>query len=301
VAVQLASPHDNLPEGPDAYELRRLGPADERELRRFLAHDVAQNAYFLGQLARGALADDTIAGTIIGVTLAPATALVGAACLGSNLVLGHTFPAACFPDLMRAADETGWLMRVIVGPDALVAELMLSHDRVVQPVALERGAQILFEVDRRHLARDARSAELRPAQLHELDQVLQADLLMVTEELGFDPFSADFEGYRRGWHRRILEWRAWVVGPLTGPIRFKVDQATVSPDVVQLAGVWTRPEARGQGLARRALGEMCDMLLREVPRVCLYVHATNTPAVRLYRSLGFYEVGRVRSVWLAAP
>lgn len=291
MAVQLPPPDTGL-------ELRRLGPGDARELHRFLVREPSANAYFLGQVARGALADETVAGALVACRRAATRELVGAACLGSNLVLSHVFPEGCLADLARASKESGWLIRVVVGPDALVDRFMDAFDRATVDIALERGGQLLFEVDAHTIAKDARSPELRPAQLHEVDALLAADLAMVVEELGVDPFSSDWSGFRRGWLRRIQEWRAWIVGPLGGPVRFKVDQAAVSTDVIQLAGVWTRPGDRGRGLARRALGEMCHTLLREVPRLTLFVHADNLSAVRLYRSLGFYEVGRVRSVWL---
>ncbi|MCC6621794.1 MAG: GNAT family N-acetyltransferase [Deltaproteobacteria bacterium] len=282
---------------PGRFSLSRLGPGDEAELVRFLARHPSDNAYFIGQVERGALDDELIAGTLVGVYRR--RELVGAACLGSNLVLSRPLPDACMADLARASHEAGWLLRVVVGEDDVVARFMRHLGTSAGPIALERAGQLLFEVDRDHIARDARSAELRPAQPHELDTLMECDLAMVREELGMDPFSADWSGFKRGWYRRVMEWRAWVVGPLGGPIRFKVDQAAVSPLVVQLAGVWTRPEERGRGLARRALGEMCHLLLREAPRVCLYVHPDNEPAVRLYRSLGFRQVGHVRSVWLA--
>jgi len=282
---------------PHRFSLSRLRVEDEAELVAFLVACPSDNAYFLGQVTRGALGDETIAGTLVGVRRRGE--LVGAACLGSNLVLSRPLPEACLPDLVRASHDAGWLVRVVVGPDDVVERFMRHLGQSAGPIALERSGQLLFEVDTAHLARDARSAELRPAQLHELDALMACDLAMVREELGLDPFSADWAGFKRGWHRRVLEWRAWVVGELSGPIRFKVDQAAVSPEVVQLAGVWTRPEDRGMGLARRALGEMCHLLLREAPRVSLYVHPANEPAVRLYRSLGFRQVGLVRSAWLA--
>ncbi len=278
---------------PVAYP-RRLVPSDERELVAFLARRPADNAYLLGLVARGGL-DDTTMGAFVAWT--EQGRINGVALLGSNLVLSHGIPAeglAAFVELTRVSP---WGVRVIVGPDAATGAFAAAL--ALPRVELERAGQVLLQVDRRTLPRDARSVELRPVQPTEIDQMMALDLAMVREELGIDPFASDMQGYQRAWQRRINEWRAWVAGPVGGPLQCKVDQAAVSDHVVQLAGVYTAPDFRRRGLARAVVGEMCHLLLREVTRVVLYVNADNTPALRLYRSLGFYEVGRVRSVWLA--
>lgn len=273
---------------------RRLVPSDERELVAFLARRPADNAYLLGLVARGGL-DDAAMGALFAWT--EQGRINGVALLGSNLVLSHGIPAdgiAAFVELSRGSP---WVVRVIVGPDAIID----AFAKALAPthIDLERAGQILLQVDRRTLPRDARSIDLRPVQPNEVDQMMALDLAMVREELGIDPFAADMQGYQRGWQRRIAEWRAWVAGPVGGPLCCKVDQAAVSDHVVQLAGVYTAPAYRRRGLARSVVGEMCHLLLREVARVVLYVNADNAPALRLYRSLGFYEVGRVRSIWLS--
>ena len=282
-----------------AFSFRRLRPDDARVLSRFLAREPAMNAFFLGQVARDALADEAVAGHL--VACFEGNRIVAAACLGSTLVLSHLEAGtsraevlAIFAELSR---RSGWLVKVVVGPDAMVPDFIAALGLAADGVMLSREGQHLFEVDRASIMKDARSMALRPAVPHELDTLVAVDLDMVQEELGLDPFT-DRAAYRRGWARRIAEWRSWVVGPVGGPIAFKVDQAAVAPEVVQLAGVYTAPAFRKQGLAHHALGEMCHLLLREVRRVCLYVHPSNEAAIRLYRGLGFYEVGRVGSRWL---
>lgn len=275
--------------------LRRLTPADDADVTAMLAVAPAANAYLLGQLARGALGDESVAGTVLGAF--HATELLGVACVGSNLVLSDGFPVDFMTDLVQRVAATRWVVRVIVGPDDIVSAYLDAARVPSQALEVDRRAQILFEVDAASLAPVARSAELRPALPHEFERLVGIDLAMVREELGFDPFSRDLAGYRRAWERRIAERRAWVVAPLAGPIQFKVDQAAVAPHAIQLAGVYTAPSERGRGLATRALGEMCHILLRGVPSVSLYVNAANLPAIRLYETLGFREVGRVRTAW----
>lgn len=296
-APSTANPTNSEVEAPPVGAVRAALASDAEELIAFLLARPADNAYLLGHLARGALVDHTLGGTLVGWW--QRGRLGGVALLGSNLVLSHGLSKEALAALAEATVASDWVVRVIVGPDPVVRDFLAAGAVSPSRIELERGDQILLQVDKSTLKGDARSVELRPAQPIECDAMMALDLAMVREELGIDPFSSDLVGFERGWRRRIAEWRAWVAGPLGGPIGCKVDQAAVSPHVVQLAGVYTAPERRRTGLARRAVGEMCHLLLRQVPRVVLYVHRGNVAALRLYHRLGFYEVGRVRSVWLS--
>jgi GNAT superfamily N-acetyltransferase len=280
-----------------SLKLARLGPDDELEVVNLLASRPAANAYLLGQVARGALLQPERMGPLLGWR--EGGVIVSVAAIGSNLALSDTASddaLAAFAGYARESEQQSRMLRIVVGPDALVARFMTIFGR--QTVALERPAQHLLEVDASRLLKDARSVELRPAQPEDFGALVEADLAMVEEELGMNPFAVDPDSYRRGCERRVVEWRSWVVGPLGGPIHFKVEQSSVSPEVVQLAGVYTSPSNRGRGLARQAVGEMCHLLLRDVPRVSLHVNPDNHVALRLYRRLGFRDVGRIRSVWI---
>lgn len=277
----------------DQGRVRRLTPRDELALLRHLTRLPSQHAYLLGQLARGALADPADVHLFTGSF--SRGALTGVASFGPNLVLGRSLDLSAVRGLARHARDLELGVRVIVGPDRDVEHFMDHFGR--EDVLLERAGQILLELDGRHLARSARSIGLRPAQPEELDEIWRLDHEMILEELGFTPFGADPYLHKQGCLRRIQEQRTWVEGPIGG-LTFKVDQSAVSPHVVQLAGVYTARSARRRGIALQALGEMCHLLLREVPRVTLYVNDDNTTARRLYGRLGFREVGRVRSVWL---
>ena len=174
---------------------------------------------------------------------------------------------------------------------------MEAYGRDPASIILERSDQRLFAVTTQTLRAPPKRLALRPAELTELTEVMDADRRMIQEELGFDPFAKQQRLYREGWIRRIREARAWIVRESDDPVLFKVDQSAVSAHVVQLSGVYTAPDARSQGVASDALAQMCHRLFEEVPLVALYVHAENQAAVRLYLGLGFDELGRVRSIW----
>ncbi len=276
--------------------LARLGPDDEPEVLRLLTARPACNAYLLGLVARDALLHPERMGPLLGWR--EGGAIVSVVAIGSNLALSDTVSddaLAAFAGYARESELQSRTLRIVVGPDEVVARFMAFFGR--DTVALERPGQHLLEVDASRLLQDARSVELRPAQPEDFSALVEADLAMVEEELGMNPFAVDPDTYRRGCERRVVEWRSWVVGPLGGPIHFKVEQSSISPEVVQLAGVYTAPSHRGRGLARHAVGEMCHLLLRDVPRVSLHVNPGNHAALHIYRRLGFRDIARVRSVW----
>jgi ribosomal protein S18 acetylase RimI-like enzyme len=288
--------------------MRRLSGRDRWEVVGFLRQSPEQNAYLLGQVARGGLHRESVAGVFGGYW--EGGELRGVVCVGSNLVLSWPCSLAALEGFAQLTRDAGYAVRVIVGEDALVDAFMHLHGRRQEEILLERAHQVLLRVD--HLELDLSAADeghgdaggapwagdVRCAEVNELEQLIETDLAMVMEELGVDPFNVDPASYRRGWLKRIREGRSWVIGPVAGPIAFKADQSASSDDVVQLSGVYTAPAFRRLGIARRAMATICASLLQEVPVVTLYVHAQNRPALELYRRLGFTACGRVRSVWL---
>ncbi len=276
--------------------LARLLPSDRRATVAFLRQARACNAYLLAQIARGALGRDDLAGPLLGHW--SDGALDGVAVFGSNLVLSTPCSAAACEGFARYARAKGFRVWVTVGEDALVEDFMAAYGRTHRRIALERAGQRLYAMTHRPIAPDTDHG-LRPADIREASALMQLDGAMVTEELGFDPFARDPEAYRRGWLRRIREDRSWVV-ERDGELIFKVDHSASSDDVVQLAGIYTAPTHRRQGIARDAITAMCRRLLRRIPVVTLYVDAQNAPAIGLYESLGFESIGLVRSVWFEA-
>ncbi len=60
--------------------------------------------------------------------------------------------------------------------------------------------------------------------------------------------------------------------------------------VAALGNIATRPDARGQGFARRVIARLCQSLLEHTSTIGLNVHADNQPALHCYRTLGFEVV-----------
>ena len=62
--------------------------------------------------------------------------------------------------------------------------------------------------------------------------------------------------------------------------------------------MWVDPQARGRGYAQRGMRDLCRLLLRRVPIVCLFVRAENAPAIRVYEAIGMRQTGTYRSLIL---
>jgi ribosomal protein S18 acetylase RimI-like enzyme len=71
------------------------------------------------------------------------------------------------------------------------------------------------------------------------------------------------------------------------------------PFVWVIAGVYTRPEARGRGIAQSVTAAICRRAELVGAEAGLFVREENRPARRAYEKLGFTAVGR--KVWFEAP
>jgi GNAT superfamily N-acetyltransferase len=183
------------------------------------------------------------------------------------------------------------LPRLIIGPAPAVRALAASLAPRLRPVEV-RDPQPVMVLDG---SIPRRSVPIRRGRRDDLDQLTVAAAAMHKEEMGVDPLALDPVGWRhrmatlidRGWSYLLIEG---------GEIAFKVELSAWTPEVVQLQGVWTRPELRRRGIATAALAAVCAELLAGVPVCSLYLNSYNDPAMRLYRRLGFRQVGEFATV-----
>jgi predicted GNAT family acetyltransferase len=67
----------------------------------------------------------------------------------------------------------------------------------------------------------------------------------------------------------------------------------------EVSGVCTHPDVRGRGLARLLSAHVARRILARGETPYLAAYATNTPAIRLYESLGFRPRCEVNVVMVA--
>jgi ribosomal protein S18 acetylase RimI-like enzyme len=182
--------------------------------------------------------------------------------------------------------------RMIIGEQAAVGELWSAAARRLAAPREDRPGQPVYSLED---APPPGGTRVRAATHDDLDLLVPACAAAHREEIGTDPLERDPDGFRWRTRAQIDEGRSWLW--LDGTtILFKAEASAWTPSAVQLQQVWTDPGARGRGHARRALSDLCRLLLERVPHVCLFVRPENAPALRLYEAIGMRRVATYRSL-----
>ena len=191
-----------------------------------------------------------------------------------------------------AAAAAGGGARMLIGEESAVGELWeAARTRLPRP-RNDRPGQPVYVLSE---APEPGETGLRQAHTGDLDRLVPACAAAHEEEIGINPLSRDPEGFRWRTRRQIEEGRSWLWLE-DGMIRFKAEASAWTPSAVQLQQVWVDPAARRHGYARRALSDLCRLLLAQTPTVCLFVRPENAPALRLYDSVGMTRVLTYRSL-----
>jgi uncharacterized protein len=200
-------------------------------------------------------------------------------------------------DLLAKAlrPHLAWI-QLMVGPSDQVARLQEQLGPRLPPVRTLRAEQPHYAVDLGSVAPEPQDPPpLRRARTEDLDLMVRASAAMHLEEVGFDPLLVDPSGYRERVLTLIRRGRLYVWLE-EGRVAFKAECSSVTPEAVQLQGVWTDPTLRRQGRATRAMAILCHLLLADAEWVTLFVNDFNETAIRLYERTGFKRIGTMRTV-----
>jgi RimJ/RimL family protein N-acetyltransferase len=182
--------------------------------------------------------------------------------------------------------------RMIIGEEGAVDELWEAARRRMPRPRDDRPGQPVYELREVPEPGDTGLRLARPA---DLDLLVPACAAAHLEEIGIDPLRHDPESFRWRTRAQIDEGRSWLWLE-DGVILFQAEASAWTPSAVQLQQVWVDPGVRRRGYARRALRDLCRLLLARVPVVCLFVRPENTPALRLYDAVGMTRVLTYRSL-----
>jgi uncharacterized protein len=206
--------------------------------------------------------------------------------VGANIVPSGTGCEAFAP--LATAVET----RMVIGEERAVGDLWRAvRSRLPEPRD-DRPGQPVYVLDE---PPPPGETGLRPARASDFDLLLPACAAAHREEIGIDPLARDPEGFRWRTRAQIDEGRSWLWME-DGVIRFKAEASAWTPSAVQLQQVWVDPAARNRGNAKRGLRDLCRLLLRRVPTVCLFVRPENAPAIRVYEGIGMRRTISYRSL-----
>ena len=181
---------------------------------------------------------------------------------------------------------------MVIGEERAVGELWEAARSRMLPPRDDRPGQPVYVLDD---APEPGETGLRPARSSDFDLLLPACAAAHREEIGIDPLARDPDGFRWRTRAQIEEGRSWLWEE-RGRILFKAEASAWTPAAVQLQQVWVDPEARNRGNAKRGLRDLCRLLLRRVPTVCLFVRPENAPAIRVYEGIGMRRTIFYRSL-----
>jgi ribosomal protein S18 acetylase RimI-like enzyme len=206
--------------------------------------------------------------------------------VGANVVPSGSGCAA----FAEAAARSG--ARMVIGEEYAVGELWETARRWMPRPRDDRPGQPVYAIRE---PPDPGETGLRAARLDDLELLVPACAAAHREEIGVDPLRRDADGFRRRTRQQIVDGRSWLWLE-DGVIRFKAEASAWTPTAVQLQQVWVDPGARRLGFARRALSDLCRLLLERVSIVCLFVRPENAPALQLYDSIGMTRELTYRSL-----
>src|SRR5258705_6556383 len=125
------------------------------------------------------------------------------------------------------------------------------------------------------------------ARLEDGERVTFAQAAMREEDLSVPRNHIDYTRLREISRRRINGGKVWVVAD-GSRLLFKTEESARSEDGVLIGGVFTDPEYRGRGLARRGIGTWASILFAHgLTLLALHVNRDNLPAIHAYERVGF--------------
>jgi uncharacterized protein len=182
--------------------------------------------------------------------------------------------------------------RMIIGEERAVSELWADARARMPRPRDDRPGQPVYVLE---TAPEPGETGLRRATPADLDLLVPACAAAHREEIGIDPLRRDPDGFRWRTRAQIEERRSWIWVE-AGLIAFKAEASAWTPSAVQLQQVWVDPALRNRGYAKRAMRDLCRLLLRDVPTVCLFVRPENAAAIRVYEGIGMRRTITYRSL-----
>ncbi len=188
----------------------------------------------------------------------------------------------------RSHVEPFWQAYAHGDPDFGVRARLIQHQRLYRLLPENFHAPL------------KRQSGVRRVQLEELDPIFLASVKMHREETLEDPLRKDASSFRRHVRYRIENGRTFGWFDDHRRLLFKADISTQCSRGAQISGVYTAPQFRNQGVATRAMTDLCATLFNEgLPRLTLYVNQTNEAAIRVYDKLGFVFLAPYQTIFVA--
>jgi len=288
----------------------RLAPLGHRHtawLTSLLALNPCENVYLLALLdVTGTAATNSPGGTIYGV-------FDGDRPVAAYWVGGNIIPVNASPEtnavLAAKLNADGRSSCSLIGRREIIMDLdsRLSWGR---PRGVRERQPLLAISSDPDVEPDP---EVRLATLEQLPTVFPASVDMFTKEVGFSPieggessYLARVRGIIRGGNCFVRisptlpsgsPAPRWPATDRAEQVLFKADIGIRSPRIVQVQGVWVHPDTRNHGLGAAGMAAVVTQTRAAGhPTVSLYANDYNEAALRMYKRVGFDQVGTFATV-----
>ena len=181
---------------------------------------------------------------------------------------------------------------MIIGEEHAVDELWAEARARMPEPRDDRPGQPVYVLDE---APEPGETGLRAATLADLDLLVPACAEAHREEIGIDPLRRDPKGSAGG---RVPRSRRAARGSgsrtASSASRPRRRRGRRRPCSSSRSGSTRR--LRNRGYAKRAMRDLCRLLLARVPTVCLFVRPENDAAIRVYDGIGMQRTIAYRSL-----
>jgi ribosomal protein S18 acetylase RimI-like enzyme len=191
--------------------------------------------------------------------------------------------------LARAINDSLQVWRIAMGPAAAIASLGALETK---PALVDRE-QLYYAIKAGEPARECLHSGVRPAGRKDLRKLFDAALDLNSSDLNVADWRVNKSWLRESIKRRVRAGNTLVIGE-PGEVECKVDIGSIGLAGVMLEGVYTRPQARGRGLATALVATAAEDLLADNPLVALHVDSDNLPARKAYEAAGMSVAGSCR-------
>lgn len=190
----------------------------------------------------------------------------------------------------------------ILGPDLQVLQALDYFQLGPEQLSLN-SREALFELQLEHLRLQPLppNSQIRHFRPDELELLTRWKVGYTCEALQQDDSEKVWRESRELAEIQIAEQAYWLLDVAGTPVSCSLFN-TRCPGMVQIGGVWTPPEQRGQAYARCVVAASLEQARREgEQQAILFTGEDNLPAIRAYTALGFEQVGHYRLSLLRTP
>jgi len=282
----------DLSEGHGLYKIGELKKRDHVEVLEFLAANPVHTVFMASLIRDNGITSPQNRGIFYGCRnnggRLEAVALIGHATL---------LEARTKTSLAAFARMAGNCLNVrLIRGERQTIDSFWKHYKTDGQKARMVCRELLLE-QRKPVPHIAPVSELRPAQLNELDQVVQVNASMAFEESGANPLQRDPNGFRERVARRIEQGRIWALVH-DNQFIFKADIIAETPLATYLEGIHVHPEWRSQGYGRRCLAQLARTLLAHSQSICLTLSQKNQKALAFYSKAGYEFNSHYETIYL---